>query len=186
MANYNKKMREKRFAAGLCVTCGKTPYVENKRECESCKVFRSERQKREYHSRKKEFREKKKIQRDLWKSQGLCYNCGDNTDGKPRCVRCRNTQKNRILMMKDKCYEKYGYKCNCCGETIKQFLTLDHINNDGANHRKLMKHESDGSGKQLYCWIIKNNFPPIFQVLCYNCNIGKYLNGGICPHKSIA
>ena len=66
---------------------------------------------------------------------------------------------------------------------MKEFLVLDHINNDGAAHRKSMKNKSDGFGIQLYRWIIKNNFPPIFQVLCANCNMGKEMNGGVCPHK---
>jgi hypothetical protein len=30
----------------------------------------------------------------------------------------------------------------------------------------------------------KNGFPEGFQVLCANCNIGRHINGGICPHES--
>ncbi len=25
--------------------------------------------------------------------------------------------------------------------------------------------------------------PEGFQVLCWNCNLGKYYNGGVCPHR---
>ncbi len=32
-------------------------------------------------------------------------------------------------------------------------------------------------------WLKANNFPPGFQTLCHNCNIGKHRNKGICPHK---
>jgi hypothetical protein len=29
----------------------------------------------------------------------------------------------------------------------------------------------------------KNNFPRGYRILCYNCNCGRALNNGICPHK---
>jgi len=69
-------------------------------------------------------------------------------------------------------------KCACCGESGLRFLTIDHINNDGGKHRKLGL-----TGARLYRWLIKNNFPKEFQILCYNCNCGRARNGGICPHK---
>ena len=72
-------------------------------------------------------------------------------------------------------FDHYGHMCKCCGETIRQFLTIDHINNDGAEHRKSITSD-------LYTWLIKNNFPDTFQTLCHNCNTGKHRNGGVCPH----
>lgn len=72
---------------------------------------------------------------------------------------------------------QYGGKCNCCGEQEIKFLSIDHINNDGAEHRKVI-----GRGK-LYSWLIKNNFPKDnFQLLCFNCNVTKGFYG-ICPHQ---
>lgn len=70
-----------------------------------------------------------------------------------------------------------GFKCACCGETQKMFLALDHVNNDGANDRR-----NNGGSTGLYYWLKRNNYPPGFQVLCHNCNWGKYVNGGVCPH----
>lgn len=82
--------------------------------------------------------------------------------------------------LKDAVFGAYGgYVCACCGETEKMFMSLDHINNDGAVHRK-----AGLRGKQLHAWIIRNNFPPVFQVLCFNCNCGRAVNNGICPHKA--
>lgn len=69
-------------------------------------------------------------------------------------------------------------KCACCGETKLELLTLDHINNDGGSLRKQIK----GHGN-LYHWLPKHHFPSGFQVLCYNCNIGKFRCGGKCPHE---
>jgi hypothetical protein len=71
-------------------------------------------------------------------------------------------------------------KCACCGESEIKFLTIDHINNDGARHRKKI-----GIGAtRLYYWLKKNNFPLGFQVLCYNCNQSKS-NYGVCPHVKV-
>ena len=68
--------------------------------------------------------------------------------------------------------------CRCCGETEIDFLSLDHINNDGAKHRKEVTHVS-------ILWARKNNFPTLFQVLCMNCNFskGKKGNNGKCVHE---
>lgn len=73
-------------------------------------------------------------------------------------------------------FKHYGEKCECCGESNIKFLTIDHINGGGRKHRKEIKGH-------LYSWLVKNNFPNGFQVLCYNCNCGKRINNGICPHK---
>ncbi len=72
-------------------------------------------------------------------------------------------------------------KCACCGEIIYEFLTIDHINNDGREHRKQIKMVG---GTKFYRWLKRNNFPEGFQVLCFNCNCGKEINKGVCPHKS--
>lgn len=83
--------------------------------------------------------------------------------------------------IKDAVFQAYGgYVCACCGETEKRFLTIDHVNNDGNKHRKEIGFRG---GIGMYLWIHKNNFPPDFQVLCFNCNHGKQLNGGVCPHQ---
>lgn len=71
-----------------------------------------------------------------------------------------------------------GPVCACCGETIYEFLTIDHMNNDGADHRRAI-------GQHLYRWLIENDYPEGFQVLCMNCNYGKQRNGGVCPHKDL-
>lgn len=75
--------------------------------------------------------------------------------------------------------EKYGNKCNCCGEKNIYFLTIDHINNDGFIHRK--KYQGN-----MFDWARKNNYPKSLRVLCLNCNGARQYHGGIekiCPHK---
>lgn len=70
--------------------------------------------------------------------------------------------------------------CSCCGEDNFTFLTLDHPNNDGFIHRK----KFGGSTAFLY-WLQRNDFPIKLDVLCWNCNLGRQLNNGICPHQKL-
>lgn len=71
--------------------------------------------------------------------------------------------------------------CKCCGEKEIKFLSVDHINGGGNKHRKELKFSKDGSGGDIYRWLIKNNYPKGFQILCHNCNMAKGFYG-TCPH----
>lgn len=75
--------------------------------------------------------------------------------------------------------DHYGRKCNCCGEEVTLLLTVDHVNNDGSFDK------NNRSGTSLYRKVIKENYPDKYQILCFNCNMGKNRNKGICPHKMI-
>lgn len=78
-------------------------------------------------------------------------------------------------------YSNGKMECACCGENVLEFLTLDHINNDGTKMRKMYP----GGGHQHYRRIIKEGFPLGFQVLCYNCNCGRAKTADkVCPHKN--
>jgi hypothetical protein len=72
--------------------------------------------------------------------------------------------------------------CDCCGETIEAFLTLDHVNQDGAAHRRAIGG-TKAAGSKTYHWLIKSGFPAGYRVLCFNCNCGRHKTGGICPHN---
>ena len=69
-----------------------------------------------------------------------------------------------------------GPKCTCCGETLIQGLTIDHVDGGGAAHR-----EQQGISN-IYSWLKMHNYPPGFQVLCYTCNCAKD-TGDHCPHR---
>src|SRR5882724_6128205 len=65
--------------------------------------------------------------------------------------------------VKTEVFSYYGQgqlRCNCCGTTYFPFLTLDHIANNGAEHRK----ELGTLGVAFYRWLKKHNFPPGFQI----------------------
>ncbi len=102
-----------------------------------------------------------------------CQMCGrDNTTTTGRCAKCnmaiRKSTNKRRQLDREAILNHYGSACAYCNESIKEFLTIDHINNDGANHRMI-----SGSGYNLYRWLRKNNYPAGFQTLCYGCNIVK-------------
>ena len=71
-------------------------------------------------------------------------------------------------------------ECACCKENIFEFLTINHINGGGVQHRKSLKLY----GANLYYWLKNNKYPNGYNVLCFNCNCadGAY---GRCPHKSL-
>ena len=74
---------------------------------------------------------------------------------------------------------RYGGECSCCGERTEAFLAIDHVNNDGATHRR---EAGIRSGTQMYLWLRRNGYPQEgFQILCHNCNIAKHTRGQ-CPH----
>ena len=69
-------------------------------------------------------------------------------------------------------------ECACCGEDIVEFLSLDHIKNNGAKERR--EFNCNG-GYAFYLKLRKLGYPEGYQVLCHNCNIAKGAFGE-CPH----
>lgn len=208
LMNRRKQHYEARKAANLCTECGKVPPTPFSFKCDGClgkiKLRARGTPGQCHYSRKCSLAvvpERKYCQEHLGlllnraknkrlraKAGGPCAICGEQKDtAKSACERCRSRlQERRQLQdkqLRDSVYARYGgYNCHCCGETIPSLLTLDHVNNDGAEHRKQL---GGNQTTKLYKWIIAHNFPPIFQVACWNCNVGKHLNGGVCPHQTI-
>lgn len=93
----------------------------------------------------------------------------------------RERRRERNQQLRAVAFAAYGgFRCVCCGETKHSMLTLDHVENNGKEHRKSIKGLRWAG--TMYLWLIKNGFPPGFQVLCYNCNISKFRCGGVCEH----
>lgn len=88
----------------------------------------------------------------------------------------RKGARERRRVVQQEAIAAYGGFCACCGETEPRFLQIDHLNNDGAAHRKEIKI-------QLASWLKQQGYPDGFQVLCANCNFAKHTNGGTCPHQ---
>jgi len=77
-------------------------------------------------------------------------------------------------------------KCACCGVSGIEFLTVDHIipKLEMEKDQKIIKKgfRANFKANRLSQWLIKNNFPKGFQILCWNCNFAKGVFGE-CPHK---
>lgn len=63
-----------------------------------------------------------------------------------------------------------GTVCSVCGFDDIDCLQIDHIKNDGAEHRR---QNGITAGSNTYNWLRRNNYPTGFQVLCANCNLKK-------------
>jgi len=141
-------------------------------------------------NRNEYIRKQMKALRNKRKQNNLCQDCGKLPPEAPYllCENCREERRirNHIYDKKRRdnarkiVYSHYGNKCVCCGCDIPEFLTIDHINNGGHAHRRSL---GISSTYNFNIWLIKNSFPDEFQILCYNCNCGRYKNNGICPHK---
>ncbi|MDP9475410.1 MAG: hypothetical protein M3R38_06925, partial [Actinomycetota bacterium] len=89
------------------------------------------------------------------KVEGVCVRCGKNpTDPsisdhicEPCIEYAREANRRYRRKAKDALYEIYGGRvCACCGETEELFLSFDHINEDGARHRRSIGKKSNGAG----------------------------------------
>ena len=166
-----KKRRVHHNEIGLCSYCGKRPPESGRKRCAKCRAA----QQKCYHNRL---------------AAGLCTSCGEPaTAGFGRCEKHRKISSDQAKQYRNRCrlivIERYSNgtnRCACCGETIIDFLTIDHINGGGRKH---CREVTGGfSSSKFYQWLEKQGFPDGFQVLCWNCNCGRAKNGGICPHHS--
>lgn len=138
--------------------------------------------------------ESKQLYQDA-KSRGVCpHHPNESVVGTGRiyCNSCLETARQynhnvlypKRIQNREFVFEHYGTSCVCCGESEPLFLTLDHINNDGASQRKVAKHSGGLNWyTKLASLIRKGSAPNDLQTLCFNCNCGKERNGGVCPHK---
>ena len=148
---------------GDCANCGRVKVrVKGKGTRFSCPIGD-----RQYHSRK---------------GRGLCVHCGGVAviEGQTLCNECKdkNAKCNRVTRRKQKLaalthYGKGG-QLHCCWNKCRvtdiDMLTIDHINDDGAQDRR-------NNSVHIYSRLIKLEFPEGFQTLCFNHQWKKRLNG---------
>ena len=140
------------------------------KECKHCKI-------------KKDTSRFSKNKRNLDGLRYICKNCD-------KIIRDRHYNKNKNEILKTqrekhknnrveilKYYSNGNPRCACCDETALQFLAIDHIKGGGNKHKQKLKRR----GTEFAHWLIKNNFPKGFQILCHNCNMAKGFYG-FCPH----
>lgn len=161
--------RRRRERAGVCVNCPSRPdsgYVT----CRSCIAKHAA---------------AVVVRRRRLRRSGLCVRCGKRRDGKwLNCTTCRlhmrRIRQRSDSRMRHALLSRLGGRCSCCHETESRFLTLDHRRNDGYKDRRVCENPYP-----LYKKILRGRVKvERFQLLCWNCNLGKAHNGGVCPHRS--
>lgn len=165
-----ESLYQQRNALGLCPKCGGNRDGATK-ICSDCRI---------------KFNANNKRSRAIKVANGECQVCPAMRTGHD--LYCEHHIKvyeqyfrNSKQRLKEEVLEAYGGAiCICCGESGLWFLTLDHVNNDGYLQRK-----DEGMSYTNYSLLKSKGYPkdPVLQVLCYNCNNGKRVNGGICPHQ---
>ena len=87
-----------------------------------------------------------------------------------RIVAVKNSQTKCRMKVLEK-YSNGMMNCALCGETDLIVLTIDHIDGKGNKHRREIGNGKNSmTGSKFYLWLIKNNYPTGFRVLCHNCN----------------
>lgn len=138
---------------------------------------------------------KRKQLRQERREQGVCILCGErkpreNSETCEECYKIRSEyqKKNKEKFkqynkaarerLRNEVINAYGGYCICCKEDKPEFLTLDHKNKDGKQHRD----EIGQSSYVLYLWAKRNKYPDTLQLYCFNCNLASAIYGE-CPHK---
>ena len=94
-------------------------------------------------------------------------------------LRVRQSARERNRQLREHLLRRYGNACRCCGIRQFEFLTLDHVYNDGHIERKMIP-----SPLTLYRKILERRGKDRrYQLLCWNCNLAK-AKYGLCPHQA--
>lgn len=167
---YLKRWRADKKFNKICTICGERPLTNGSTtKCTECRETTSKSIIERYKNRKE---------------NKICVRCKQPTNGFSKCSQCateanvshtKNRNNTKIAVFNHYSIDEI-WKCNCCGEDFYEFLTIDHVENNGASHRKEMGSKK-GSGHLLYRWLQINNFPVGYQILCWNCQWSKHLHG---------
>lgn len=144
----------------ICTTCKKT-HSESTVRCASCKE-RSRGYQRKFLNRGKE--------------NNMCRLCAVRKpdEGLKSCTKCRTRIRDRKKVVKKEVFAHYGGRCVFCMESDLRHLTIDHIDGNGAEHRREMQPGGRFCGDTIYSWLKRNDWPTGYQILCWNCNTAKY------------
>lgn len=116
------------------------------------------------------------------KLKGLRYVCNKHCFG---CTRDANKARRKLLgnayfaraavthraALRQEMLLAYGAKCARCGEADSDVLDVDHIAQNGAEHRNLLGRQSTSFAR----WLKQQGWPKGFRLLCRNCNWKVYL-----------
>ncbi len=189
-AQYARTRWQQLKASGVCVDCRKASPLVGKIRCAACTEYR-----------RTVWAKTAGKERERRRALNLCNDCtAPAVTGLRLCQTCRDRRKQlwkerhaeRLKPKRKQLHQQLrlevfaaygGAVCVCCGETHVEFLSINHINNDGADHRKQMWKKIK-TGGNIYGYLKARSFPPGFNVMCMNCNfsVGHH---GYCPHTLV-
>jgi len=141
---------------------------------------RRKRKLEDYYKHKEKYNRRSKLWYQNNKEKAAMYSRKWDSEHREHVRKRERNYNARIKHMALEAYCDGDVECLCCGENHKIMLSIDHINRDGAAHRRIIGRGSD----RLYAWLKKNNYPPGFRVLCINCNMTLGMTGS-CPHSNL-
>jgi hypothetical protein len=118
----------------------------------------------------------------------LCWNCNATFGFYGYCPHKTNGYSEVFLSesgkysrkLKREMIDAYGGKCAICGESHFEFMTIDHINGRGTQHRKQIGCQN-GTMNQ---WLKKQGWTKDeFRLLCFNCNCSKIFSMNRCKYQ---
>jgi hypothetical protein len=84
-------------------------------------------------------------------------------------------------MLREKLLDTFGSRCVLCGFSDERALTLDHINNNGAEER------SELGERGVYYRALKPEYQSEYRMLCMNCQfIARHEAGRQNQHPGVA
>ena len=117
-------------------------------------------------------KERKQINLRLWRLKNYSRERNKRREQYLEIRECRLLNERLIYHeMKNQIFNFYGRECGKYKEQLLESLVIDHVNNDAMSIRGSRK-----STTEVMRFIVKNNFPDSFQILCQNCNFIKELN----------
>lgn len=97
----------------------------------------------------------------------------------------RKYETDRSRRLRKEFIAAYGGCCACCSEKTTEFLTVDHVNNDGEFHRRNLdlNHKRGANSRGVIRDLKRRGWPKEgYRILCYNCNFARGYYGK-CPHQ---
>lgn len=174
---------------------GETPEQARKRQALYAKEWRK-RNYRRYIRKRRAWSERNRDHLNRYERQRFARRWNESDDYRRDCLarlkRWRESvgkeylnkqARARTLLLKLEVVAAYGGRCSCCGVRHFHFLTVEHKDGKGADHRKKLFGNAGAAGHRFYLWLKSKGFPKKnLELLCWNCNLAKAIYGK-CPHK---